>query len=138
MRAAKINRKLHRVGAILAALPLLVIIGSGIVLQLKKFVGWIQPPTQRGTPGAPTLTLDGMLAAARSVPRAKVTGWDDIERIDVQPARGLAKVQTKERLGRADDRRPVLRPRYRRSRRRTPGAQVRSARPARREGSGSG
>ena len=35
-RAPKLNRKLHRMGALVAGLPLLVIIVSGVFLQLKK------------------------------------------------------------------------------------------------------
>lgn len=36
MSASRWNRKLHRWGAILIALPLLVVIGSGVLLQLKQ------------------------------------------------------------------------------------------------------
>ena len=67
-------------------------IASGILLQLKKEVPWIQPPTMRGTSNSPSISMDAMLAAAQSQPEAGVREWSDIERIDVQPDRGMAKI----------------------------------------------
>ena len=63
MRASLLNRKLHRWGALLAALPLLVVICTGILLQLKKESDWIQPATMRGEGEVPTLDFDAALAA---------------------------------------------------------------------------
>jgi uncharacterized iron-regulated membrane protein len=88
-------RQWHRLGGILVALPFLVVIVTGILLQLKKQVPWVQPPSQRGSEGAPAIGFDALLAAVRAVPEARVAGWDDISRIDVQPGRGMAKVQTR-------------------------------------------
>jgi uncharacterized iron-regulated membrane protein len=89
------NRKLHRWGAIAVALPFLVVIASGILLQLKKQLAFVQPTEQKGTPGAPALTMDAILAAARAVPEADITDWADIDRLDVRPGKGLIKVVTK-------------------------------------------
>lgn len=86
-------RKLHRWGAIVVAVPFLIVIGAGVLLQLKKEVGWIQPPTKRGAGTEPTLTFPDLLAAVAAVPEAEVQGWADIDRVDVQPRRGLIKVQ---------------------------------------------
>jgi uncharacterized iron-regulated membrane protein len=90
-------RKCHRWGAILVALPFLVIIASGLLLQVKKNWAWVQPPTQRGTGTAPVTSFEGILQAARSRPEAGVRGWHDVERIDVQPGRGIAKVLARSR-----------------------------------------
>ena len=46
------NRKIHHWAGFFAALPLLVIIGTGILLQLKKQVAWVQPPNELGPEGA--------------------------------------------------------------------------------------
>lgn len=89
------NRKLHRWGAIVVAVPFLIVILTGILLQLKKEVSWIQPPTQRGQGTTPTITFEAILAAVRAVPEAEVRGWGDITRLDVQPKRGVVKVQLK-------------------------------------------
>jgi PepSY-associated TM region len=93
---ARINRwsrKLHRLGAILILAPGPIIICTGLLLQLKKNWSWVQPPTLRGTAAAPTITFDRILEIARSVPEARVSGWEDIDRLDVQPTRGMVKVQ---------------------------------------------
>ena len=86
------TRKSHRWGAILVALPFLLVIATGILLQLKKHWAFVQPPEQRGSVHAPQITFAQMLAAAQAAPGAAVGGWDDVERIDVRPARGLAKL----------------------------------------------
>ncbi|MFG0274907.1 MAG: PepSY domain-containing protein [Phycisphaerales bacterium] len=87
------SRKLHRWGAIGVAIPVLIVIGSGLVLQLKKDVAWVQPPTQRGEGGDPSLTFDEIIAIAVGVEEAGWTGWDDIDRLDVRPGRGVVKVR---------------------------------------------
>ena len=91
------TRKCHRWGAILIALPFLLVLVTGILLQLKKDWSWVQPPTARGQSKTPAIGLDAILDAARSRPEAGVQGWGDVERLDVQPGRGIAKVQAKSR-----------------------------------------
>ena len=92
-----LNRKLHRLGALIIALPFLVILCTGILLQLKKQIPWVQPHEQRGTEAAPALTLPGILEIAQSVPEARVRSWSDVERIDVRPDKRLLKVIAKSR-----------------------------------------
>ena len=93
MSAAKWSRKIHRWGAVIAALPLLVIATSGVVLQLKKDLSWIQPSTQMGSSAEPLLPWNELLAIASSVPEAQVQSWDDIDRLDVRPHSGMLKVR---------------------------------------------
>ena len=90
-------RKWHRWGAILTAVPFLLIIVSGILLQLKKEWSWVQPPTAKGKGDTPTVSLDAIFEATKSVPEAEVSGWNDIDRLDLQPRRGVVKVQAKNR-----------------------------------------
>jgi uncharacterized iron-regulated membrane protein len=86
-------RKAHRWGAVLVAAPFLLVILSGLLLQVKKQVPWVQPPVARGaSKGPPAATFDAILAAARSVPEAGVSGWADIDRVDLRPKDGVAKV----------------------------------------------
>lgn len=91
--ANKWSRKLHRWGAILAAAPVVVIICTGLLLNWKKEVAWIQPSEMRGAGGPPGATFDQILSAARAVPEAGVESWDDIDRLDVRPGKGIVKVQ---------------------------------------------
>ena len=111
------NRKLHRWGAVATALPFVVVIATGILLQVKKQVPWVQPPEQRTTSHVPSVTMEQIITAARSIPEAQVASWDDIDRLDVRPGKGIVKVIAKSRwelqLDLADAR--VLQSTYRRS-----------------------
>ena len=68
---------------------------TGFFLQLKKESDWIQPPTQKGTGEDPTVSFDRILESAKTVPEAGIQGWDDIERLDVRPSKGMVKVRAK-------------------------------------------
>ncbi len=87
-----LNRKIHYWISVAVALPLLVIIVTGLTLQLKKHWTWVQPPEQRGSATTPRIDFDRMLAALVDMPHLGATSWDDVHRVDVRPARGLAKV----------------------------------------------
>lgn len=91
------SRKLHRWGALLSAVPMLLVIFTGLLLQVKKQVPWVQPKTQSGTASGvePEQGWQAFLDAATSIPEAEVESWQDIDRIDVQPGKGIAKVQSK-------------------------------------------
>ena len=92
-----LNRKIHRWAAIATALPVLVVILSGVVLQMKKQFDWIQPPTKRGVSEALTLSFEQILNIAKGVPESKITGWSDIDRLDVRPSKGVVKVRARNR-----------------------------------------
>jgi hypothetical protein len=98
-------------------LPLLLVVCSGILLQVKKQVVWVQPPTQRGVASRPEISFERILEAVRAVPEAGVHGWGDVERLDVQVARGMVKVQCASRWEVQVDTRTaeVLQVAYRRS-----------------------
>jgi hypothetical protein len=85
------NRKLHRWGAIAVALPFLLVIATGLLLQLKKQLPWVQPTEQKGS-GTPTLSLPMILEIAATVPHAGISRWEHIDRIDVRPSKGILKV----------------------------------------------
>jgi uncharacterized iron-regulated membrane protein len=88
-------RKLHRWGAVAFAVPLLLVIISGLLLQLKKQVAWVQPPTQKGLAPheLPRQTWGSILEQVRGVPEAGVKDWQDVDRLDVRPGKGIVKVQ---------------------------------------------
>lgn len=88
-------RKGHRWGAILVALPFLLVIVTGLLLLLKKDWAWVQPPTQRGKGKVPAISLEAILEVAKSCPEVGVQGWSDIDRLDVQPRRGIVKVRAR-------------------------------------------
>jgi uncharacterized iron-regulated membrane protein len=90
-------RKAHRLGAVAVAVPLLLVVVTGILLQLRKEIAWVQPPTQKGQGKIPTVSMDAILGAAKSVPEAGVATWADIDRVDVRPKDGIVKVQCRSR-----------------------------------------
>lgn len=92
-----LNRRLHRWGAIAAALPFLLVIGTGILLQLKKQLPWVQPAEQKGGSASSPLSLPGILEIAATVPHAGISAWDHVDRIDVRPSKGILKVVGKNR-----------------------------------------
>ena len=85
-------RKVHYWGSIIIALPIAVVICTGLILQLKKEVAWIQPREIRTEAREVKISGDQILAAAMAAPRLEVDSWDDIARVDIRPDRGLVKV----------------------------------------------
>jgi uncharacterized iron-regulated membrane protein len=88
-----LNRKLHYWGSAIVAIPILAIIVTGLLLQMKKHWTWVQPVEHRGSVKAPAIELSDILKAIREHkdPSVSVAGWDDIKRLDVRPDRGVAK-----------------------------------------------
>lgn len=91
----RLNRKIHFWGAILCALPVLLMIGSGVLLLLKKESDWIQPATIKGNKGAPMLAYSQIMAKAQAEPLLEVETWQDIKRLDVRPSKGVIKLQSR-------------------------------------------
>jgi uncharacterized iron-regulated membrane protein len=98
MSAAKWNRKLHRWGALITCLPVLVIFVTGFFLQMKKEWAWVQPPTEVGqSPDQVNLSWTEILEAAAAVPEAQISTWADVDRVDVRPDKGMLKVRSRNR-----------------------------------------
>jgi uncharacterized iron-regulated membrane protein len=95
MKFHLLNRKVHYWASIIVALPILLTIATGILLQVKKQSSWIQPPEQRGVSREATLSFPEILEISKTVPEAEVKSWSDISRIDVRPSRGMLKVTAK-------------------------------------------
>jgi uncharacterized iron-regulated membrane protein len=93
----KYSRRIHRWGGIAAAVPFGIVLVTGILLLVKKQSNWVQPPTRQGVSRRLFIGFDGILAAARAVPEAGVQLWDDIDRLDVRPDKGVVKVRCKNR-----------------------------------------
>ena len=69
-------------------------VSSGIMLQLKKQSNWIQPNVEVTSSSKPIM-LQSYLDAVSSVKEANISSWDDIERIDIRPDKGIAKIKSK-------------------------------------------
>ena len=70
-----------------------LIISAGLLLQLKKEIEWIQPPTINGAAPAsvPTQTMEGLFAAAMGAEELELTDWRDLSRVDFKPGKGMVK-----------------------------------------------
>jgi hypothetical protein len=90
MRLQVLNRKIHSWTAIVIAVPVLVIFLTGLLLQLKKQLPWVQPTEHRGIGKEPSLEWPREIC--RQVPEAEIRSWADIHRVDVRPSRGMLKV----------------------------------------------
>ena len=93
MKFNLLNRKVHYWTSIALAVPILIVIVSGILLQTKKQFEWIQPVEQRGASKTPTISLPEVLEISKTVAEAEIKSWDDINRLDVRPSRGMLKVR---------------------------------------------
>jgi len=93
MKLQVLLRKIHNWSSIIISLPLIVIIGAGLFLQLKKEIERIQPPTMKGEvrEGVPRATLQEMFDAAKAVEIAEITTWEELERVDFKPDKGIIK-----------------------------------------------
>ncbi len=95
----KHNRNLHRWTAIIISLPFVVVIFTGIFLQVRKPIDWIQPPTLTGSAQyEPTVKLEHLLAQVKTVPEMEVDGWEDIKLLDLRPEKDIVKVRNHRHL----------------------------------------
>ena len=95
MKFNLLNRNVHYWVSIVVAVPILIVIVSGILLQTKKQFAWIQPTELRGAGKNPSVSLPQVLEICRRIPEAEIESWDDINRLDVRPSRGMLKVWAK-------------------------------------------
>lgn len=90
----RIVRKTHLWVAVIVALPLLLRLVTGITLQVRKPVDFIQPTTEVGVSKYdPAVTHAQILAAVKEVPEMRVRSWDDIKAIDYRPKKNIIKVR---------------------------------------------
>lgn len=90
----KTNRTIHKWASITIALPLLVIFITGILLLVKKEFAIIQPPSMKGQAQVPSIAFEQILQAAQSVEKANINSWQDINRLDVRPSKGIIKIRS--------------------------------------------
>ena len=111
------TRKIHRWGAFLVSIPFLIVIVTGLLLQLKKEVEWIQPVTEEVAIDTLSIRFSDILSISQGVFEAQIKDWSDIDRLDVRPEKGIVKVRAKNRWEIQIDleRGTVLKTAYRRS-----------------------
>jgi uncharacterized iron-regulated membrane protein len=93
MKTQVLFRKVHHWGSIIIALPLIIMIGAGILLMLKKEIEWIQPSNEKGVErkAIPMANMEDLFIAAKSIEKAGFTSWNKLERADLKPGKGIIK-----------------------------------------------
>jgi uncharacterized iron-regulated membrane protein len=95
MKLQILNRKTHYWASIIIAMPILLVLSTGLLLQLKKQIAWVQPVEQKGSSKELQLSFPHILQICQAIPHVEVQSWDDINRLDVRPSRGMLKVWAK-------------------------------------------
>jgi uncharacterized iron-regulated membrane protein len=95
VRAGYLNRKIHYWLSLWLALPMLLISITGLLLQFKKSLPWVQPPEQRRALALPLAEWPVLLKAAQASPALGVKSWDDVDRLELRPSKGLIKLIAK-------------------------------------------
>ena len=93
MTTARLFRQIHYWISLPLLVTVFIIAATGSMLALKKDFAALQPPTKSGSaPGDLHRPISDLVAAASSVPGHGGIGWQDIDRIEVRPRDGVAKV----------------------------------------------
>lgn len=95
MNWKKTNRQIHFWGSAIIILPVIIVIGSGLLLQVKKEFTWVQPKTEKTEARDLTLSFDEILLTAKTVKEANISSWKDVDRLDVRPGKGVTKIRAK-------------------------------------------
>jgi uncharacterized iron-regulated membrane protein len=86
-------RKIHYWLTAFTLVTVAVVAVTGMLLSLRKDFAVLQPPVATAAaPGLPPVRLDRLLVAVRAVPGRGDLGWRDVDRIDIRPRDGLAKI----------------------------------------------
>jgi uncharacterized iron-regulated membrane protein len=90
---ARLLRRIHYWTSLPLLITVFIIAATGTVLALKKDFAALQPPAQSGSePGDLRRPVSDLVAAVATVPGHEGIGWQDVDRIDLRPADGVAKV----------------------------------------------
>lgn len=95
MNWKKTNRTIHYWGSAIIIIPLIIVLGSGILLQVKKQLPWVQPKTMKTKERNLTLSFDEILKVSKTVKEANIKSWKDVKLLDVRPGKGITKIRAK-------------------------------------------
>jgi len=91
----KCIRAAHKWIALVIAVPVIFVLITGIILQVRKPVDFIQPNLHYGVAkDQPTASLDTLLRSVMQAPEMGVKGWQDVKMFDLRPKAGTVKIRT--------------------------------------------
>jgi uncharacterized iron-regulated membrane protein len=93
-------RQWHRWLALITLPAFLIIVLTGCLLQIKRWIPAIQPESKKSSVGSlekisSPVGWEKILSAVKGLPEANVQSWNDVKTLDVRPALGVARVRTK-------------------------------------------
>ena len=93
MKAQVLLRKIHHWGSLIIMLQMGLVIGAGLLLILKKQIDWVQPPTMKGVERTeiPSKSVEELFLIAKSVEELNLQKWDELQRVDFKPNKGIVK-----------------------------------------------
>ena len=77
--------------------PWIIVMASGLLLQVRYEVPWVMPVLQQGQGTVPSVEYVQVLETARQVPDYGVNEWKDVWRVYVYPNQGTTTVRAKNR-----------------------------------------
>lgn len=94
LNVRKVMRQVHYWISLVVLLTGGLLATTGVLLLLKKDMDWLQPREAAASHiGMTQVRVDALVDAASAV-APRPLAWDEIDRIDVRPGKGLAKVIT--------------------------------------------
>lgn len=90
-------RQVHYWLSLAIIIPAGIIFFAGTLLMVKKDFAWIQPPSSKGAviDELPAISFEDMLSAGQIDAAVGINAWSDIDRIDLRPGKGIAKIRAK-------------------------------------------
>ena len=92
---AKFCLRYHFWLALVVMVPWLIVVTSGLMMQLRDQVPGITNPLERGVSATPTLSYPRVLEVAKTIPELGVEGWSNIWRVYTYPDAGVIQIRTK-------------------------------------------
>ena len=90
---ARTFRLIHYWASLFLVVTTVVVAVTGILLTLKKDFDTLQPPVaQSSASGLSNIRVNALLADIRTQPGHERITWREVDRIDIEPADGIAKV----------------------------------------------
>lgn len=96
-RLPAFSSKMHYYLGLIVAIPWIIVIVSGLLLQVRYEVPWVKPPLQTGSEGVPELQFTEVMRKAGLIPGVDLSDWEDVWRFYVYPNKGVVSVRSKSR-----------------------------------------
>lgn len=88
-------RKTHRWLSIAAAIPLLLILVTGLFLNLSPKITLLQPNPPTSKNASVQISFEDIFRISSAIAEAEIKSWSDITQIEMRPKLGVIRVRSK-------------------------------------------